>query len=106
MSKPIVKIPIQSFGDIITNSSSETFCIITSEEKLEDIYKVLKTIIGSEGYSEDNICIYKEEDEETSQEYLSLDVPYDADNYKDFIAAGVEAILDKGFKDSYNIKFV
>ena len=102
----IIRIPIQSFGDIITNSSSETFCTITSEEKLEDIYKALTAIIGSDGYSEDNICIYKKEDEEKGQEYLRLDVPYDADNYKDFIAAGVEVILDKGFKDSYNIKFV
>ena len=63
----MVKIPIQSFGDIITNSSSETFCTITSDEKLDDIFKALKVIIGSEGYSEDNLCIYRETDEETNE---------------------------------------
>lgn len=101
----MVKIPIQSFGDIITNSSSETFCTITSDEKLDDIFKALKAIIGSEGYSEDNLCIYKETDEETNKEYIMVDIPYDASNYIDLIGAGIEAILDKGFKDKYNIRY-
>ena len=64
----MVKIPIQSFGDIITNSSSETFCTITSDEKLDDIFKALKAIIGSDGYSEDYLYVYKETDEETNKE--------------------------------------
>lgn len=101
----MVKIPIQSFGDIITNSSSETFCTITSDEKLDDILKALKVIIGSEGYSEDNLCIYKETDEETNEDYLRIDIPYDASNYIDLIGAGIEAILDKRFKDKYSIRY-
>lgn len=101
----VVKIPIQSFGDIITNSSSETFCTITSDEKLDDILKALKVIIGSEGYSEDNLCIYKETDEETNKDYLRINIPYDAFNYSDIIGVGIEAILNKWFKDKYNIKY-
>lgn len=101
----VVKIPIQSFGDIITNSSSETFCTITSDEKLDDIFKALTAIIGSEGYSEDNLCVYKKTDEETNKEYIRINVPYDASNYVDLIGAGIEAILDKGFKDKYNIRY-
>lgn len=101
----MVKIPIQSFGDIITNSSSETFCTITSDEKLDDIFKALKAIIGSEGYSEDNLCIYKETDEETNKEYIMIDIPYSASNYIDLVSEGIEAILDKGFKDKYNIRY-
>lgn len=98
-------ITIQSVSDIITNSSSETFCIITSDEKLDDIFKALKTIIGSEDYSEDYLCVYKETDEETNKEYIMIDIPYDASNYIDLIGAGIEAILDKGFKDKYNIRY-
>lgn len=100
-----IKIPIQSFGDIITNSSSETFCIITSDEKLEDIFKALKAIIGS-GYSEDNIYFYIETDEDTGKEYIIMDIPCDAGNYIGLVKAGVEAILDKGFKDKYNIQYL
>ena len=101
----MIKIPIQSFGDIITNSSSETFCTITSDEKLDDIFKALTVIIGSEGCSEDNLCIDKETDEETNKEYIRIDIPYDAFNYSDLIGAGIEAILDKWFKDKYNIRY-
>lgn len=101
----MVKIPIQSFGDIITNSSSETFCTITSDEKLDDIFKALKAIIGSEGYSEDNLCVYKETDKETNKEYITINIPYDASNYIDLVREGIEAILDKGFKDKYNIRY-
>ena len=101
----MVKIPIQSFGDIITNSSSETFCTITSDEKLNDIFDALTTTIGSKRYSEDNIYVYKNFDEETNKEYIRINVPYDASNYVDLIGAGIEAILDKGFKDKYNIRY-
>ena len=102
----MIKILIQSFGDIITNSSSETFCIITSDEKLDEICKVLKAIIGSEGYDEDSICFYRKTDNDTSEEYIKVDIPYDAINYTSFIDAGLVAILDKGFKDNYVIQYV
>lgn len=101
-----VKFPIQSFIDIITNSSSETFCTITSDEKLDEICEVLKAIIDSEGYSEDNVCFYRRTDNDTGKEYISIDIPYDIFNYIDFIKVGIEAILDKGFKDNYVIQYV
>lgn len=100
----MIKIPIQSFGDIITNSSSETFCIITSDEKLDDIFTALKTIIKSEGYSEDYLSIRKETNEETNKEYIEIDIPYDALDYSDIISAGIKAILDRRFEGKYNIK--
>ena len=102
--KSIIKIPIQSFGDIITNSSSETFCTITSDEKLDEIYNALKAIIGEDGYSEDNISFHRETDEETNEEYIRIDIPYDVLDYSDLIGAGIEAILDKRFKGKYIIK--
>ena len=101
----MVKIPIQSFGDIITNSSSETFCTITSDEKLNDIFDALTTTIGSKRYSEDNIYVYKNFDEETNKEYIMIDIPYDAFNYSDLIGIGIEAFLDKHFKDQYKLKY-
>lgn len=104
MLKLSVNISIQSFGDIITNSSSETFCIITSDEKLDDIFTALNTIIKSNGYSVDNLNIDKDTDKETNKEYIRIDIPYDALEYSDIIGAGIEAILDRHFKDKYNIK--
>ena len=100
----IIRIPIQSFGDIITNSSSETFCTITSDEKLDDIFDALTTTIGSKRYSEDNIYVYKNLDEETNKECIMIDIPYDAFNYSDLISIGIEAFLDKHFKDQYKLK--
>lgn len=50
-------IPIQSFSDVITNSSSEIFCTITGDAPTE------------------------------------------------FYKAGLEAILDKYFKDNYKIEY-
>ena len=101
----MIKIPIQSFGDIITNSSSETFCTITSDEKLDDIFNALTTTIGSKRYSEDNIYVHKNFDEETNKEYIMIDIPYDAFNYSDLIGIGIEAFLDKHFKDKYKLQY-
>lgn len=102
----MIKIPIQSFGDIITNSSSEIFCTIISDEKLDDIFKALTAIIGSEGYSEDYLCVYKRTDEKTNKEYIEIDIPYDAFNYVDLIGAGIEAILDKDLKINTTLKYL
>lgn len=106
MENMMVKVPVQSFGDIITNSSSETFCTITSDDYLDSIYAALKAIIGPDGYSEDNISVDKIVDEDSGEVYLDVSVPYDASNYSNLIGAGIRAILDEGFKDKYNIEFI
>lgn len=63
---------IQSFSDVVTNSSSEIFCTITGND-LDSIYELLKPLFPSSyGYSD---------------------------------KAGLEAILDKHFKDNYKIEY-
>lgn len=101
----MIRIPIQSFGDIITNSSSETFCIITSDEKLDDIFRALTTVIRREGYHENNIYVCKEMNEEINKEYITIDIPCDAFNYSDILGLGIEAFLDKHFKDKYQLRY-
>lgn len=50
-------IPIQSYSDIITNSSSELFCTITSEKHLKEIYQILDSIVGYRQEPEIDVCI-------------------------------------------------
>ena len=58
-------IPIQSFSNIITNSSSELFCIISgNEDVLEFIRNLLSNLMDTEGYDEDypSFEVFKKED--------------------------------------------
>lgn len=69
---------IQSFSDVVTNSSSEIFCTITGND-LDSIYELLKPLFPSSyGYSDMEPTLYM---------------------------AGLEAILDKHFKDNYKIEY-
>lgn len=45
-TKILFEFNIQSITDIITNSSSELFCTITSEKHLKEIYEILDSIVG------------------------------------------------------------
>lgn len=83
-------IPIQSFSDVITNSSSEIFCTISGAD-LDAIYELLKPLFpAGYGYSDMEPTLYKEDDSVAPTEF-----------YK----AGLEAILDKYFKDNYTIEY-
>lgn len=81
----ILVIPVQSFSDVITNSSSEIFCTISGTD-LDAIYELLFPA----GYSDMEPTLYKEDDSVAPTEF-----------YK----AGLEAILDKYFKDNYKIEY-
>lgn len=92
-------IPIQSFSDIITNSSSETYIVDTSytakalEEVLEGIHKKYE---GEEFYSGECCGIEVSNFKEYCREAYMWD---------EFYKAGLEAILDKYFKDNYTIEY-
>lgn len=92
----LLRINIQSFSDVITNSSSEIFCTITGDD-LKAIYDLLKPILPGRDldleptlHIEDNI--------------ITLWLPY-GEYAVEFYKEGLEAILDKYFKDNYKIEY-
>lgn len=91
-----LKINIQSFSDVITNSSSEIFCTISGDD-LVWIYELLKSLFPGDD-SEEGPTLYMEENA------ITLWLPY-GDAPTEFYKAGLEAILDKYFKDNYTIEY-
>ena len=122
-------IPIQSYSDIITNSSSELFCTITSEKHLKEIYEILDSIVGYRQEPEIDVCIDYcsksniEESELKSQFYKDkfikcvlfplglmlvafFDYPYCKNSVKEFYISGFEGILNKKIgKANYKIRY-
>lgn len=98
---------ILSISDVITNSSSEVFCTIYHENKdtLREIYEKLSDVISTDGYSEDEPVLYdhidvsSEDEDAYLPECIYIDIPYSVECVYDFYKAGLEAILDKHFKD-------
>lgn len=115
-----ILIPIQSISDIITNSSSETFCVITSENDklLDNIHQILSPFFFSETYSEDEITldiVYKEDGWEDGWEdekdlpdrWLAISIPYGISNIDCLLRVALDAILSKQFPDGgYRIEYV
>ena len=93
----LLRINIQSFSDVITNSSSEIFCTISGAD-LDSIYELLKPLFPSYGYSDMEPTLYMEDG------VITLWIPY-GEQPVDFYKAGLEAILDKYFKDNYTIEY-
>lgn len=94
----ILAIPVQSIGDLITNSSSEVFILDTGND-LDSIYELLKPLFPSSyGYSDMEPTLYMEDG------VITLWIPY-GEQPVDFYRAGLEAILDKHFKDNYKIEY-
>lgn len=92
-----IGIKIQSISDIVTNSSSEVFCTITSDI-IKDIYSFLKQLFGE--CDEYEPTIYYEKD---SGEIL-INLPYGFGG-TEFFRKGLETILDKNFENEYNLKY-
>lgn len=91
-----ISINIQSFSDVITNSSSEIFCTITGED-LKAIYELLKPLFpGCD--SELEPVLY---DRDGS---IQLWIPY-GEYATEFYREGLKVILDKYFKDNYKIEY-
>lgn len=94
----LLSINIQSFSDVITNSSSEIFCTITGDN-LDAIYQLLKPLFPSVcGYSDMEPTLHMEGN------VVTLWIPY-GEAPTEFYKAGLEAILDKHFKDNYIIEY-
>lgn len=83
-------INIQSFSDIITNSSSELFCTISGSEDISSIFSdIIEPLFPGEDTEISPAAYY---DEETNT--ISITLPYGI--YCDeFYKAGLEAILGK-----------
>lgn len=111
-----IGIPIQSVSDLITNSSSEVFCRISSEEHLDEIWDLLAPIFISddpeilpeitERYLEDEKeYLSVEEIKSLPYKWIEVGFPYSMDGAKDFYRAGLEAILRKNFGEDYKIVY-
>ena len=107
-----IGIPIQSVSYLITNSSSEVFCIISSEEHLDEIWDLLAPIFISdnseispaivERYLEDEKeYLSVEEIKSLPYKWIEVEFPYSMDGTQDFYKAGLEAILRKNFGEDY-----
>lgn len=107
-------IKIQSISDIITNSSSETFCKITSDNKtvLTLIEDLLAPLFGEE-YEEDVVLrMMSKEDvdprwcndyDSLPDQWLEIEMPYRLNEQEAFYKAGLEAILGQSFPKQYHI---
>lgn len=111
----LLKIPIQSFSDLITNSSSEVFCTINADKNiLDQIREILEVVIkGDYGWDESTPCLkyytkkeaiedgwYTERElSKLPEAWIEIEMPYCMSEATEFYKAGIKAILD-----SYNIK--
>lgn len=110
----LIIIPIQSLSDIITNSSSEIFCTIYSEEHLYEIYRFLKAIIKDD-YDDDCISMSlrnKDEDyldddyyKNYPESWIEINIPYGYGGITEILEVGLKSILEVKFKDKYKIVF-
>ena len=113
-------IPIQSFSNIITNSSSELFCIISgNEDVLEFIRNLLSNIMDTEGYDEDypSFEVFKKENldkdnfvreswKNMPEIGIKISLPYRLWNCEVFFREGLKALLENSeVKDKYKLDF-
>lgn len=95
-----ITLKIQSLSDIITNSSSEVFCSINSNnpEIKKQIFDLMKNLFpGSDPDMEPTVDIY--------DEAIEVWLPYDTTSLT-FYEAGIEAVLNERFgKENYIIDY-
>ena len=100
-------IKIQSVSDIITNSSSEVFCRIESDNHLVRIADLLCDAISPKysydpecepvcrlRYKEDSYWYSVEEKDELPSEWVEIEVPYSWTG-REFYKIALPAVLDK-----------
>lgn len=123
-----IKIPIQSFSDIITNSSSELFAIINSDnDTLDKIYELVNRLFGYDQESEvtpvvrlikrptqsdiENwgysswIITRDSKPEDYPEKWIEIELPYRLDECHAFYKWGLEAILKESFGNNFEIKY-
>ena len=92
-------IKIQSVSDIITNSSSEIFCTITSPD-----IDIIKELIFPLFPNKDNeIGPTASFDYETN--CIEITIPYGIEGFEEFLRFSLEAYLDKYLGGHYNITY-
>lgn len=113
----IIKIPIQSLSDLITNSSSEVFCEIT-DKNIECLYDFLKLLFPDDGWYDsqsvptirlrnfDDLDEYDKEErvEIPYTKWIEITMPYSMYEVEDFYVYGLKALLKDTFPDC-NIQF-
>ncbi len=109
-----VSIPVQSISDIITNSSSELFCIIGSDD-LYPIYELLETLFeGDDPEIEPSIYWINSNDESEIGYFgdikpcprIEIWIPYNCCDLTTFFEAGITALLNQKFgSNTYTIEF-
>ena len=111
----VVKIDIQSISDVITNSSSELFCRIESND-LYPIYELLKNVFtGDDPETQPEVYWIDSSNEDSSTIDFSDErpcprveiwIPYDYSNLTTFFEVGITTLLNQKFgSDTYTITF-
>lgn len=116
----IIPINIQSFSDVITNSSSEIFCAISGDkDTILFINNLLFNLFGEEGYDEDTpsynlLCKsdlnkddFNEKQWRELPEYsIQINLPYDLWSCEAFFKEGLKALLESSeVKGKYKLDF-
>lgn len=83
-----INIKIQSLSNIITNSSSEVFCIIESDKYLETIYDIISEALDNNDIDYGPVC---------NLDYKS---DYDSDYYKDYSDKWISISVPYGWTGS------
>lgn len=101
-----MRINIQSFSDIITNSSSEIFCTINgNRDIINTVYSILERLF-SKSEDSDLEPVITHNLYSDNIDSINLSLPHSMSNCTDFYKAGIEAILGKNnLLDNINIQF-
>lgn len=94
-------IKIHSISGIITNSSSEVFCVIYSED-IRKVEEVLREVVDKYGYSDPEYdpSIYVNEENSS----IEIQIPYSYSPV--FLKYGIEGLLNTTIgKDNYSIDY-
>lgn len=106
---------IQSISDIITNSSSEVFCRIESENSLEAIKDLLDVVFNpwrSEWEIDPIVTLYNKNNmeypevyEDCPEKWIEIDMPYSKNDVLTFYESGLEALLKEAFGTDFKINY-
>lgn len=111
-----IGIPIQSVSNLITNSSSEVFCRISSDDNFDAIWDLLRPLFNNadpelyprivDRYLEqEKDYLTVEEIKALPYKWIEVELPYSMSEAKEFYKAGLEAILIKNFGEGYKIVY-
>ena len=92
-----MKIYIQSISDIITNSSSEVFCKITSENNLNEIYEFLREIFPEDDYEMNPVVDYYDINDDP---HIDIDIPEHMEGMCNLLEHGLSPMLKDKFPNS------